>query len=335
MLTNAREIELDPVPDLPPPNWYTDPDDESQYRYWDGSVWTDHRAPRLAEEAGSRLRPAGDVLRGSFSLMRRQRSGSAVAIVAWVLSYAVVVLSFLFSADDILMGELGEIWSRVSEPGFDATTADNEAYFESLEFNFTVQNLAVLVVGLLISWIAGLFASATVSILAVSDLRGLRLRMSEVLRRALTKVPRLVGVNFQVLMIGLVALAVIVVPSLVAPALLLLLIPFFIAFFFLSMTVVSLAYIFAAVGPAGSSLRYAFRLVRGRFWGVLGRMLLVLLVAMAVSFVTGMVVGLATAALGAFWWVSQVANSLVSFFFAVLITIATAIIYHDLGGESE
>ncbi|MYI15810.1 MAG: DUF2510 domain-containing protein, partial [Acidimicrobiaceae bacterium] len=28
--------------DLPPADWYTDPEDESQYRYWDGSSWTEH-----------------------------------------------------------------------------------------------------------------------------------------------------------------------------------------------------------------------------------------------------------------------------------------------------
>jgi predicted nucleic acid-binding Zn-ribbon protein len=33
----------------PPANWYVDPQDSTQYRYWDGSHWTDHRAPATAE----------------------------------------------------------------------------------------------------------------------------------------------------------------------------------------------------------------------------------------------------------------------------------------------
>ncbi|MXW88833.1 MAG: DUF2510 domain-containing protein, partial [Acidimicrobiaceae bacterium] len=37
------------VSDLPPADWYTDPEDESQYRYWDGSSWTEHRAPRIID----------------------------------------------------------------------------------------------------------------------------------------------------------------------------------------------------------------------------------------------------------------------------------------------
>lgn len=38
--------------DMPPPGWKTDPDDPSQYRYWDGKNWTDQRAPREEAPAG-------------------------------------------------------------------------------------------------------------------------------------------------------------------------------------------------------------------------------------------------------------------------------------------
>jgi hypothetical protein len=34
----------------PPANWYLDPEDSTQYRYWDGCRWTDHRAPATAAE---------------------------------------------------------------------------------------------------------------------------------------------------------------------------------------------------------------------------------------------------------------------------------------------
>lgn len=29
-----------------PAGWFPDPEDASQYRYWDGTTWTEHRAPR-------------------------------------------------------------------------------------------------------------------------------------------------------------------------------------------------------------------------------------------------------------------------------------------------
>ncbi len=35
---------------LPPAGWQDDPEDATQLRYWDGSVWTDHRAPKPGVE---------------------------------------------------------------------------------------------------------------------------------------------------------------------------------------------------------------------------------------------------------------------------------------------
>ena len=32
--------------ETPPAAWFPDPDDPTQYRYWDGTAWTDHRSPR-------------------------------------------------------------------------------------------------------------------------------------------------------------------------------------------------------------------------------------------------------------------------------------------------
>ncbi len=32
----------------PPANWYDDPENASQLRYWDGTAWTDHRSPKYA-----------------------------------------------------------------------------------------------------------------------------------------------------------------------------------------------------------------------------------------------------------------------------------------------
>jgi hypothetical protein len=40
-----------PPPPPPPANWYVDPEDASQWRYWDGATWTGHRAPRTEASA--------------------------------------------------------------------------------------------------------------------------------------------------------------------------------------------------------------------------------------------------------------------------------------------
>jgi hypothetical protein len=36
----------DPPPPMPPAGWIDDPDDPSAWRYWNGSAWTEHRAPK-------------------------------------------------------------------------------------------------------------------------------------------------------------------------------------------------------------------------------------------------------------------------------------------------
>lgn len=40
----------------PPPAWYPDPEHAGWQRYWDGSTWTDHRAPALTD-ADPKLKP--------------------------------------------------------------------------------------------------------------------------------------------------------------------------------------------------------------------------------------------------------------------------------------
>lgn len=37
-----------------PAGWFPDPQDQSQWRYWDGQIWTDHRAPRSQPDSAVR-----------------------------------------------------------------------------------------------------------------------------------------------------------------------------------------------------------------------------------------------------------------------------------------
>jgi hypothetical protein len=45
----------------PPAGWFTDPQDATQFRYWDGTAWTEHRAPRT-QTASEQLNRAGQDL---------------------------------------------------------------------------------------------------------------------------------------------------------------------------------------------------------------------------------------------------------------------------------
>lgn len=331
--------------DLPPADWYTDPTDESQYRYWDGAAWTEHRAPRHAPAEGDatgrgdgedpQIRGVGQLLGDMFSITGRRWRSWAVAAALSFAAQAVVLMLLIVSANSVLNGELGEVWDRISDPGFDPESAEQTAYFESLELDFSVVSLAPLLLGLLAAWIAGNVMSATVARVALRDLQQRDLAPADALRQAWRRVPRLMGLDLQVLAVVAVAVLVVVLAGILSPVLLIGLIPALIVGLAYGSLVAALAYVVASVGPATPSLAYGARLLRGRFWRVLGRMLVVLVVLAAASVAVGILVALAGQGSATVVVVAQVVQAVVTTVIAVVASIAVAIIYHDLGGESE
>ena len=328
--------------DLPPADWYTDPEDESKYRYWDGSAWTEHRAPRHTDPAED---PAADpggmrgpsrLLANTFSLTgRRWRSCAAVALLYIVSQVAAAVL-VIVSASDILMGELGAVWDRVSEPGVDLTEPEHEAYFRSLEFDLAPVNFVPALLGLLAFWVASNVMQAAVTRIALGDLRDRPPTTSDALRQALRRVPRLIGLDLQIVAIFVLAVLAVILAGIGAPPLLLALIPAFIVGSVYALVITPLAFAVASAGPRRWSLPYGARLVRGRFWATLGRLLLVFLVLLAVSLAVGLVFTAAGNAAGpAFQLVSQLVQTVVGAGLAVAGLVAAAILYHDLGGEAD
>ena len=328
--------------DLPPADWYTDPEDESQYRYWDGSSWTEHRAPRIADpdtetgDAPHGLRSPSRMVADTFSLTGRRWRSLATTALIYIASHVLALVLLIVSANNILMGELGEVWDRVSEPGVDLTQPEHEAYFESLEIDLAPINFAPVLLGLLALWVASTVMQAAVTRIALSDLKDRALTTSDALRQALGRVPRLMGVNLQIAAIFLLALLATALAGIGAPLLLIPLIPAFIAGSVYALVVMSLAYVVASAGPRRWSLPYGARLVRGRFWASLGRLLLVFLLLFAVSLAVGLVIGVAAASAGTtFNLVSQLVQTVVGAALAVVAIVAAAILYHDLGGESD
>ena len=327
--------------ELPPADWYTDPEDESQYRYWDGSAWTEHRAPRHARPDGEpesetgQMRRPGQLLTDTFSIAGRRWRNWAAAALIYAAGQAVMVVLLIVGANELLMGELGEIWDRVTDPDLDPEAPEQTAYFESLDVDLSLSSFAPIVLGLVALWVTSNIMQAAVSRVALSDLRDQPLTASDALRLALRRVPRLIGLDIQVALIFLAALLVVVLAGVAVPLLLILLIPAFIVGAVYASVVMALAYVVASVGPATPSLAYGARLVRGRFWGTLGRMLLLLVLLMAVSLGVGLVFAIAGSASLAFQVVSQVVQTVVGTAVTAVGLIAVAIIYHDLGGESD
>ncbi len=314
-----------------PPDWYPDPADESQHRYWDGSAWTEHRAPRYAEASSKRLRGSNRLLGDSLRILRRQWRGCVFVALLSAAAGLLVSALFLYSADRVTMGEFDEIRERISQPDFDPETSGNEAYFESLEFDFSVRSLAPAVLGLLIAWLVSNLLTATVVLLTLGDLRDDTSTRSGVLRKACGRLPRLIGLNLQIMLLAMMILAIVVPAALTAPLMLILVVPAVLVAVILALPVYALAYVVASTAPARSPLRYSYRLVRKHFWGTLGRMLLVVLIVGVVGGVFEAVTGLS----GLFWVLADSLSGVVSSVLALLSVVASAILYFDLGGESD
>lgn len=328
--------------DLPPADWYTDPEDEAQYRYWDGSSWTEHRAPRIADPDGESgdapdgLRGPSQLVADTFSLTgRRWRPCIAVALI-YILSQIAGVVLLVVSAGDILMGELGEVFDRISQPGFDPSDPQHQAYFESLEVDLAPINFVPALLGLLALWVASNVMQAAVTRIALGDLHDRTVTTSDTLRQAVRRVPRLMGLDLIVTAILLLVAAAIVLAGIGAPLLLIPLIPAVIAGAVYAVVVLPMAYAVASAGPRTWSLPYGTRLARGRFWATLGRLLLVFLLLIAASLAVGVAFTLAgTAGGAALELVAQLVQTVVGAGLAVVGIVAAAILYDDLGGESD
>ena len=211
-----------PMSELPPPDWYIDPENHRQYRYWDGEKWTDHRAPREAGHEG--VRPVGALVSETFSMItRRWQSYVIVVLVAAVAT--LIGFGFAYAgASELLGGELGEVMNRVLEPGFDPESADNEAYFESIEVAVTPTVIAFFVVGALIWIAASIVGGVAVSWLAAADMKGGRRTPTEALTGAVTRVPRMLGLVLQLLALFGAATIVMVIFAFISPFFLILLI---------------------------------------------------------------------------------------------------------------
>jgi hypothetical protein len=106
------------VSDLPPANWYPDPEVPGQQRYWDGTQWTEHRAPGVgAQPQGAAWGAASDTqVQGgqpawgqqpqqAWGQQAQPASGSTNGLA--ITSLVVAILSFFLAF--VAIGGLGGV----------------------------------------------------------------------------------------------------------------------------------------------------------------------------------------------------------------------------------
>lgn len=246
------------------PGWYPDPYQPARLRYWDGEVWTEHY-----HEGDGKLPSIGDWLSSTFNAIG---------------AYGIPALALAVGASCVL--------NLVTFGGLFWVAGDAQLVNE--EFVGDVGDIivrgAVVVIVLMLG--QGFVWLAINRFMQRAHLQA-EPSIGEALARALARVPRLVGVWLLlavavVIVIGIgVLLAVLLLET--APALIALLVLVMLPLaVFVS---VKLSFISAAVVAAPtneSAIRASAQVSKGRFWPVVGR---VLLLSIGVAIVSGMISG--------------------------------------------
>lgn len=241
------------------PGWYPDPYQPSRLRYWDGSQWTDHY-----HQGGSdgSLPGIGEWLGTTFSAIGAY--GIPAAGLAFGASFVLNLITMLmlrwafggvFIVDEDFVGSVGGLFARL---GLMVVIVIVVQGYVWLAINRFMQR-------------AHLQAEPTIP---------------EALTHALARLPRLIGVTILVTLaaVAVMVVFVIIVAATESGALAVLLVLLLIPLLFWAM--VKITFLSAAVVAAPTStgaIRASASVSAGRFWPVLGRVLLLTIMVGVVS----------------------------------------------------
>lgn len=291
--------------DLPPAGWYDDPENPAVYRYWDGTVWTDHRSPRTPPPGAGGGTSPWQLVPDAFNLLGRHWR-VLIAIALPFIALSVIALGlFYLGAGGAFEPDIDEIIDRFTDPGFDPTNdPEDDAFVDSIEFHPNAAVILVWLVGGLAWLLATMLGPVTMTVYLLGARAGRAPPVGETYRRSLRRLPRIIGVAllwtlaYFATIIGVVV--VLVVSTLITPFTLLVTIPAIVAAVIWLWPVATLAFTALVATPRGTPpARTAFNLVRGRWAPTAGRVLILALVMFGVGIGTNFVV--APAVLVSLW----------------------------------
>lgn len=248
------------------PGWYPDHYDPSKVRYWDGEVWTDHYAPA----------PGGVSSSGG--------SGGLPSIGSWLGATFNAIGAYGIPAAALAVGT-GLVINIVTWLGLYWTVGDAALINEEFVGDWVPMVVRGGVIILLLVLAQGFVWLAVNRFMQRAHLQA-NPTIGEALQRALTRMPRLIGVFLLVglmFIVAMVAIALVIgglaaatgdgaAAAIIVLLMVLALVPLAI------WASVKLSFLSAAVVAAPMSesvIRTSAGVSKGRFWGVLGRVLLV------------------------------------------------------------
>ncbi len=282
---------------MPPPGWYDDPEQQWTWRWWDGTRWTDLRAPMWVPPQRDPTSFSAWFEKSVACVKVVVRRVGLVILTVWVALLALggVIAFTIYNSDrGQELRRLLEVERPTDVNGNSLwTDADADRAWELVRGLFR-SAIPWLVVASLLFFVVSAWTTALVARVAVRHLADPDARepLGELASGALRRVPAVVGSG---LVIGLVAMAPFVIaaiPILVAVALdggALIAVT---AVFAIPAAVVlaawlwgrlALTQVIAATGGHGLGIRHSWELTQGRFWGTIGRVIVASLIASVIT----------------------------------------------------
>ncbi len=341
-------------PLMPPSGWYPDPQQAWTWRYWDGAGWTDHRAPRL-------MPPGRDPFsfsawfEESFTTFKAvaRRVGLLIAAV-WVVAvslYGIIGYSVFNSSNGREIRELIEFDRIFSSAGAADTVVLTDAEWDRVGDLFLDSLWAALPWLLAISMVV-LFGSAWSLVVAarvadrVDDDAVDQVSRADDAAEAIRRVPAVLGavlllvaISVGVFFVGLVPLLIALLTdadgAVIALAVVFGLPAAFVANFWLWGRL-ALAMVIASIGGHGVGIHRSWELTQGRYWGVVGRLIVAGLIAAAVTIPFSVFNNVAVAFGFTTWMVSVLVLQVVANTMSTLVSVpAQVVLVRHLIGQRQ
>lgn len=269
-----------------PSGWYDDPEDPAQYRYWDGTQWTEHRAPRTTGSSSGSSSAGSAAINDGWSLLRRNWVAMVVISLITLVAYVAAAVVIFIAANNSIEPSILDIVQRVTEPGFDAVNDPaDEAFIESIEFTPTAGFWVIVPVMIGLVLLVQIFSVALQSVHVAADHVGRPRGLAGSFGVAMRRLPRWIGVYLLWTLAAIVVAAVFVGLALLTGGIaLILLIPGGLAAFIWLFPTLYLMSTALVVGPTSEPpFRTVFAMMRKSWRRLAWPVLIVNLVAIACS----------------------------------------------------
>ena len=250
---------------LPPAGWYDDPEHPDHLRYWAGTAWSDHRAPKqpAPPATASALSDLGSWLGQTFELPIRRAKPIAALLAAGIAVIWLTTVVLVQIWDDLLY--LDGDWSGFS-------------------WGKVALSAVVALVGILASTVIYL-AEARI----IHDARlGVHPSLGDAVRAGVRALPRTIGWSLLLVATFLAIMLIVAILGVISGGfvvvVILALIPVAV---WAGVKLSFLLTAFVVPVPDRNPLQASAEVSRDRFWSVFGRLILLSVIVFAISFGLG------------------------------------------------